>query len=234
MHKTGAQAAPTDGVVVRDEMGRRLVLFLVMLPRKKLDFTELRNQQPDPTFLGDDSPTARDEDESGEIPTTEVDGESGTRIPRETVKPAFDVERYAEDVVGRERLPTITDEAATEEARIASVLMDSTPPRARGASAPDIAVRYSEVEGLKPDEQLAFLRARLAPMTRVPSLTRNITELGPLIEDPKTAYILGFVDGLLPLETIVEVAGLPEIEALRILDRAVDQHVITFTKRDPP
>jgi hypothetical protein len=208
-------------------MGCRLVIFPAMLPRKKLDFTELRNQADNPF---------RDDEESGEIPTSssseEEDGESGTRIPRETVKPAFDVERYAEDIVGRERLPTITDEVATEEARIASVLMDSTPPRARGASAPDIAVRYSEVEGLKPDEQLAFLRARLAPLTRVPSLTRMITELGPLIEDPKTAYILGFVDGLLPLETIVEVAGLPEVEALRILERAVDQHVITFTKRE--
>ncbi|MBX3261989.1 MAG: hypothetical protein KIS78_02140 [Labilithrix sp.] len=155
--------------------------------------------------------------------------ESGT-IPRETVRPAFDVERYAEDTIGRERLPTVTDEVAIEEARIASVLMDSTPPRAHLASAPEveIAVRYSDVEALDDDQQLAFLRARLAPMTRVPSLARKITELGPLIEDPKTAYILGFVDGLLPLETIVEVAGLPEMDTLRILDRAVDQYVITF------
>ncbi|MDF2695603.1 MAG: hypothetical protein K0S65_3986 [Labilithrix sp.] len=64
--------------------------------------------------------------------------ESGT-VPRETVRPAFDVERYAEDTVGRERLPTITDETATEEARIASVLMDSSPPRAR-TSAPEIEI----------------------------------------------------------------------------------------------
>ena len=157
-------------------------------------------------------------------------GDSG-RSPIATVRPSFDVERYAEDMVGREHLPTITDEAATEEARIASVLMDSTPPRGR-ASAPEIelAVRYSEVEALKPDEQLAFLRARLAPMSRVPSLARKITELGPVIEDPKTAYILGFIDGLLPLETIVEVAGLPEVETLRILERAIDQHFVRFTK----
>lgn len=147
---------------------------------------------------------------------------------RPTVRPSFDVERYAEDTLGRERLPTITDEAATEEARIASVLMDSTPPRS--GTDIELDVNYSEVEALDPDEQLAFLRARLAPMTRVPSLARKITELGPVIEDPKTAYILGFVDGLLPLETIVEVAGLPEVEALRILERAIDQHFVTFNK----
>lgn len=154
-------------------------------------------------------------------------------VSRETVRPAFDVERYAEDTIGRERLPTITDEAALEEARIASVLMDSTPPQRSAASADvEVAVRYAEVEALDDEQQLAFLRARLAPMTRVPSLTRKITELGPLIEDPKTAYILGFVDGLLPLETIVEVAGLPEMDTLRILDRAVEQYVLTFRSND--
>jgi hypothetical protein len=162
-------------------------------------------------------------------PDDEFDEEDSVAI--ETVKPSYDVERYAEELVGRERLPTITDEAATEVARIASVLMDSNPPRAR-RSVPDIeiAVGYSEVEALRPDEQLALLRARLAPMSRVPALTRKLAELGPMIEDPKTAYVLGFVDGLLPLETIVEVAGLPELETLEALDRAIDHQVITFAK----
>ena len=123
-------------------------------------------------------------------------------------------------------------EAATEEARIASVLMESKPPSQQVRSTPEIAlkVRYAEVDALAPDEQLALLRERLAPMSRVPSLVRTITELGPVIEDPKTAYILGFVDGLLPLETIVEVAGLPELDALRILERAADLDVLTFRK----
>ena len=169
-------------------------------------------------------------------PTDRDEGSGAGTRPGDTVRPAFDVERYAEDTVGRERLPTIVDEAATEEARIASVLMDSTPPRARPSGAPEVelAVRYADVEALDDDQQLAFLRARLAPTTRVPSLTRKITELGPLIEDPKTAYVLGFIDGLLPLETIVEVAGLPEIDTLRILDRAIDHYVITFRKPDEP
>lgn len=163
--------------------------------------------------------------------------ELGGREPRDTVKPAFDVERYAADVITRERLPTMIDEAATEEARIASVLMDSSPPMSRGRALPEpepeveLAVRYADVDALGDEERLAFLRARLAPMTRVPSLARKLTELGPAIEDPKTAYVLGFIDGLLPLETIVEIAGLPEIDTLKVLDRAVEQYLITFRVR---
>ncbi|HVH45691.1 MAG TPA: hypothetical protein VM925_25225 [Labilithrix sp.] len=153
------------------------------------------------------------------------------------MKPPFDIEQYAESLTGRERLPTIVDEVATEEARLASVLMDSSPPGALEDFDVEVEVdvevdfHRKDVEALGEEDQIAFFRARLAPMTRAPTLVRKITELGALIEDPKTAYILGFVDGVLPLETIVEVAGLPEIDALRILDRAVDQYVITFRQQ---
>ena len=177
---------------------------------------------------GDPRDAKRLDDLDPEDDETYEGHESGT-IARDTVRPAFDVERYAEDTIGRERFPTVTDEAATEEARIASVLMDSTPPGGRD-SAPEIHVSVGQPlpAAIDEEEQLSFLRARLAPMTRVPVLTRPITELGHLIEDPKTAYILGFVDGLLPLETVVDVAGLPELDALRILYRAIEQYVITF------
>lgn len=149
----------------------------------------------------------------------------------QTIRPAFDLARYAEDSDIRERAPTITDEAATEEARIASVLMDSRPPRAPSGSSPDVAVRFSEIDQLAPDAQVAVLYDRLNPLSRVPSLTRPLPELRGLIEDPKTAYVLGFVDGLLPLETIIEIAGLAEVDTLRILDRAITQGAIDFPRR---
>ncbi len=141
---------------------------------------------------------------------------------RETARPG------PQDRPVRERLPTILDEATTEQARLASVLMDSTPPQAP-QEAPRSVTAAAPLR-LREVEELAMLRARLAPMTRVPALTRKLTDLGPVIEDPKTAFVLGFVDGLLPLETIVEIAGLPELDTLRILDRAVDQYVVTFSR----
>lgn len=131
----------------------------------------------------------------------------------------FDVAKYADSLPVRERQSTLLDEETTEQARIASVLMDSNPPTARASLQPRASLSPPDI---------AFYRARLAPMTRVPKLTRSLAELGDLIEDPKSAFVLGFVDGLLPLETIVEVAGLPELETLRILDRAITQGAVAL------
>jgi len=61
-------------------------------------------------------------------------------------------------------------------------------------------------------------------------LAREMKQLGGMLEDPKTAYVLGFVDGILPLETIIEVTGLPELDTLRILDRMVAQSVVVFRR----
>lgn len=102
---------------------------------------------------------------------------------------------------------TITDEHATEQARLASVLMESAPP---------------------PPDPSQAIRARLAPMSRVPALARSIAELGPIVAEPRVAYVLGFVDGVLPLETIVEVTGLPELETLEIVERLVEGGAIIF------
>jgi hypothetical protein len=107
--------------------------------------------------------------------------------------------------------------------------MDSSPPR-EGSGDTVVATNFSAVDDLEPELQLAFLRDRLSPMSRVPTLARKLTDLGPVISDPKSAYVLGFIDGILPLETIVEVVGLPELDTLRVLDRAIEQHAITFDK----
>lgn len=142
----------------------------------------------------------------------------------------------------RERLVTITDEDALEAARRASVPTGVPPPRAPYATKPepddpsasvDIDESEFDVDLLPAEEQVAILRARLAPLTRIPTLTKRMTELGEIVEDPKTAYVLGFVDGLLPLETIIEVTGLPELETLRILDRLSAQQILSFRSLSP-
>ena len=158
--------------------------------------------------------------------------------PRPTVIPKFDPEKFAEDSEIRERMPTLTDEAALEHARQLSALPSIVPGR-RGASTssvapsslmgprdshPDIDVSEHDIDSLGPEEQVALLRARLSPLSRVPVLRGSQAGL----DDPKAAYVVGFVDGVLPLDTIIDVTGLPELDTLRVLDRLAAQGIVAF------
>jgi hypothetical protein len=182
--------------------------------------------------------------------------ESGvTASPTPTIRPEFSPEKYAEETEFRERMPTLTDDSLLEEARLQSMRSNAPPPRPRMASNPgntattarppattarppagttsrdsvvEIDTGESDLESLGVDDQIAILTVRLAPLTRVPVLAKEMRELGPAVEDPKTAYMLGFVDGILPLETIIDVTGLPEIETLRVLDRMIALGVLVF------
>lgn len=175
-----------------------------------------------------------------------------TASPTPTVRPSFDPEQYAEETEIRERMPTLTDDSLLEEARLQSMRSNAPPPRskmpssvgvssattARPPPAPtsrDSAVEIdtgeSDLESLGVDEQVAILNVRLAPLNRVPVLAKEMSELGAVVEDPKTAYMLGFIDGILPLETIVDVTGLPEVETLRMLDRLISLGVVVFKPR---
>lgn len=112
----------------------------------------------------------------------------------------------------RERQSTLLDDDLTEQARLASVLIESVPPQnavPHGARA---------------------IRAHLAPLDRIPAAAKSIDELADDLKEPKTAFVLGFVDGVLPLETIIEVAGLPELDTLRILERLIAQGAIVFPR----
>jgi hypothetical protein len=69
---------------------------------------------------------------------------------------------------------------------------------------------------------------RLAPLGRVPMLAKSIDQLGADLKEPRTAFVIGFIDGVLPLETIIEVTGLPELETLQILERLIAEGAIVF------
>jgi hypothetical protein len=185
--------------------------------------------------------------------------ESGvTASPTPTVRPAFNPEQYAEETEFRERMPTLTDDSLLEEARLQSMRSNAPPPRPRmpsnpgsmAATAPppamtarppsnptsrDSAVEIdtgeSDLESLGEGDQVAILTVRLSPLTRVPMLAKELSQLGSAVEDPKTAYMLGFIDGILPLETIIDVTGLPELETLRVLDRMITLGVVVFKPR---
>lgn len=165
--------------------------------------------------------------------------EDDLSVGRPTVIPNFDPLQYAEESEIRERMPTLTDDAALEHARLQSLPTSAPPPRSPRSTLPgqlanprdssvEIDVGEDDVDTLGPDVQIAILRGSLAPVTRVPVLARKLTEIGAALEDPKTAYVIGFVDGILPLETIIDVTGLSELDTLRVLDRLVAQGILLF------
>lgn len=181
---------------------------------------------------------------SGDEPAAAESGVNPVPIP--TIIPEFDPGQYAEESEVRERMPTITDDDALEQARLQSLPSNLPPARRPMSTVPgplleagrnprDSAVEIDtgeeDLDMLDATEQVAILTDRLAPLSRVPSLAREMAQLGPLLEDPKTAYVLGFVDGILPLETIIDVTGLPELETLRVLDRMVTQSIVIFRGR---
>jgi hypothetical protein len=159
------------------------------------------------------------------------DDEERPAVSRPTVRPDFDPRVLAEQSEIRERATTITDEVALEAARVQSMPTKPPGPRASVSDAEVSATAEDDLSALSPEEQIAVLRDRLAPLGRVPSLATKLDELGEDLQDPKAAFIVGFVDGLLPLETIIEVTGLPERDTLEVLDRLIEQGHVVFKKR---
>jgi hypothetical protein len=159
------------------------------------------------------------------------DDEERPAVSRPTVRPDFDPRLLAEQSEIRERATTITDEVALEAARVQSIPTKPPGPRASVADAEiSTTAEDDDLSALSPEEQIAVLRDRLAPLGRVPHLAAKLDELGEDLQDPKAAFIIGFVDGLLPLETIIEVTGLPERDTLEVLDRLIEQGHVVFKK----
>ena len=169
----------------------------------------------------------------------ETEGSGSGMAPCPTVIPSFNPLEYAEQFETRERMPTLTDEPAQEEARLQSFPTNAPPRRPMSTlpgplvatsrdSSVEIDLGEEDLDALSAAEQIAILRDRLVPLTRVPELARPLGQIGAPLEDPKTAYVLGFVDGILPLDTIIDVTGLPELDTLRVLDRMVAQSIVIF------
>lgn len=216
-------------------------------PRNELRLTRLVYSRGVGGSSGDAKKDILDLDDPGDG----IELESGEIDPPDapsTLIPAFDPQEYAaqftkvDDDDEHDRIPTLTNEVELEEARKRS-LPSRAPPRRPFSTKPgplsdddtDAAVEVDaeeeDLDGLDPEAQEAILRDRLAPTSRVPILARKLTDLGDVLDDPKTAFVLGFVDGILPLETIVEVTGLPELDTLRVLDRMVGLGVVVFRSR---
>jgi hypothetical protein len=71
------------------------------------------------------------------------------------------------------------------------------------------------------------LVARIGPLDRVPRLIASPDQRKKLSMDRSVAFLLSQVDGILTLEMLLDVSGMPRIDALRILYALLEQQAIS-------
>lgn len=69
---------------------------------------------------------------------------------------------------------------------------------------------------------------RLGPLDRVPLVAVTRDQMRWLTIDHRAGFILSHVDGISNLEEIVDISGMAELDALRILSELVQQRIISF------
>lgn len=78
-------------------------------------------------------------------------------------------------------------------------------------------------------EQLTELNeARLGSLDRVPSIVVADEDLKHVAIDHRAGFLLSHIDGVSSLETILDVSGMPRLDALRILVELVQKRVVAL------
>jgi hypothetical protein len=70
--------------------------------------------------------------------------------------------------------------------------------------------------------------ARIGPMDRVPVVMVPREQLRWLSIDHRAGFLLSHIDGVSSLEMILDVSGMPTLDALKILCELAQQRVISF------
>jgi len=70
--------------------------------------------------------------------------------------------------------------------------------------------------------------ARIGPLDRVPMVMVARDQLRWLSIDHRAGFVLSLVDGVSSVEMILDVSGMPELDALRILSELAQQRIIAF------
>jgi hypothetical protein len=70
--------------------------------------------------------------------------------------------------------------------------------------------------------------ARLGPLDRVPTVIVPRTQLRWLSIDHRAGFVLSLIDGSSTFEMILDVCGMPRLDALRILHELVAQRIVAI------
>jgi hypothetical protein len=70
--------------------------------------------------------------------------------------------------------------------------------------------------------------ARLGPLDRIPMVVVPRTQMRWLSMDHRAGFILSLIDGSSSVDMILDVCGMPKLDALRILHELVQQKIVAF------
>jgi len=70
--------------------------------------------------------------------------------------------------------------------------------------------------------------ARIGPLNRVPMVVVPRTQMRWLSMDHRAGFILSLIDGSSSVDMILDVCGMPKLDALRILQELVQQKIVAF------
>jgi hypothetical protein len=70
--------------------------------------------------------------------------------------------------------------------------------------------------------------AKLAPLDRAPQVVVPRAQMRWLSIDHRAGFVLSLIDGSVSVETILDLSGMPRLDALRILHELVQQKVVAF------
>jgi hypothetical protein len=70
--------------------------------------------------------------------------------------------------------------------------------------------------------------ARLGPLDRVPTVIVQRTQLRWLSIDHRAGFVLSLIDGSSTLEMILDVSGMPKLDAMRILYELLQQKIVSL------
>jgi hypothetical protein len=92
---------------------------------------------------------------------------------------------------------------------------------------PDCAEAQKYVESCRNVLEQMYT-ARIGPLDRVPFVAVPPEQLRWLSIDHRAGFVLSHIDGMCSLEQILDVSGMPTLDALRILYELAQQRVIAF------
>ena len=70
--------------------------------------------------------------------------------------------------------------------------------------------------------------ARLGPVDRVPMVIVPRAQMRWLSMDHRAGFVLSLIDGSSSVEMILDVSGMPKLDAYRILHELVQQKIVSF------